>query len=119
MSMNEIDAFLAVIEEPKRSTLAALRRDIASVIPDAQECISYGYPAVRWRGKVIAGFGAFKGHLSYFPHSGSVLTSLGDELASFSQSKGALRFAVDAPLPRQLVEKLVRIRLDQVSVNDA
>jgi uncharacterized protein YdhG (YjbR/CyaY superfamily) len=115
MAKNEIDEYLAGIDEPKRTTLAALRRDIARIIPDAQECISYGLPAFRWRGSVVAGFGAFKDHLSYFPHSGSVLTVLGEELRAYSQSKGALRFGIDDPLPKSVVERLVKVRLDQVS----
>jgi uncharacterized protein YdhG (YjbR/CyaY superfamily) len=65
------------------------------------------------QGKVIAGFAAFKNHLSYLPHSGSVFPELGDELAEYQTSTGALRFAVDAPLPRALVKKLVTVRMRQ------
>ncbi len=60
MSENDIDAYLAALEEPKQSTLRELRRTILGVIPDAEQCISYGMPAFRLRGKVIAGFAAFK-----------------------------------------------------------
>jgi uncharacterized protein YdhG (YjbR/CyaY superfamily) len=76
VSKIEIDHYLAALEEPKQSTLAALRQSILAVIPDAEQCISYGLPAFRVQGKVIAGFGAFKNHLSYLPHSGSVLPDL-------------------------------------------
>jgi hypothetical protein len=56
---------------------------------------------------------AFKNHLSYLPHSGSVFTRLTNELAGCSMSSGALRFGMDKPLPRELVEKLIAVRLDQ------
>jgi uncharacterized protein YdhG (YjbR/CyaY superfamily) len=65
------------------------------------------------RGKVIAGFGAFKNHLSYLPHSGSVFLELGDELAKYKTSSGALQFPVDAPLSKALVKKLIMTRLRQ------
>ncbi len=113
MSKEEIDDYLASLDEPKRRTLTALRRSILDVIPEAEQCISYGLPAFRVQGKVIAGFGAFKNHLSYLPHSGSVFPALGEELGEYTTSTGALRFPVDAPLPEALVGKLVTTRLHQ------
>jgi uncharacterized protein YdhG (YjbR/CyaY superfamily) len=88
MSRREIDDYLATLEEPKRSTLTTLRQSILDVVPEAEQCISYGLPAFRVQGKVIAGFGAFKNHLSYLPHSGSVFPELSDELAQYKTSSG-------------------------------
>jgi uncharacterized protein YdhG (YjbR/CyaY superfamily) len=113
MSAAEIDDYLATIEEPKRSTLARLREDILAVVPEAEQCISYGLPAFRVEGRTIAGFAAFKRHLSYLPHSGSVFPELAEELTGFERSSGALRFPVDQALPRALVEKLIAVRLRQ------
>jgi uncharacterized protein YdhG (YjbR/CyaY superfamily) len=45
---------------PNRSTLEELHREILTVIPDSEQCISYGLPAFRVNGKVVAGFAAFK-----------------------------------------------------------
>ena len=111
MSTEEIDEYLQGIPEPKRSTLQRLRESILRVIPEAKEGISYGLPAFRMNGKVIAGFAAFKNHLSYLPHSGSVLDQLGDDLVGYSMTKGSLHFPVDEPLPDELVHKLLSVRL--------
>jgi uncharacterized protein YdhG (YjbR/CyaY superfamily) len=113
MSSAEIDDYLAAVEEPKRATLQCLRRMILEVVPEAVEGMSYGLPAFRVRGHVIAGFAAFKNHLSYLPHSGSVLPVLADEVAPYQTSKGALRFPIDSPLPQRLVEHLVGVRMAQ------
>jgi uncharacterized protein YdhG (YjbR/CyaY superfamily) len=113
MSAKEIDEYLDSLEEPKRTTLARLRQTILEVLPQAEQGISYGVPAFKVRGKTVAGFAAFKGHLSYLPHSGSVFPELTDDLAGYSTSSGALRFGIQEPLPRQLVEKLITIRLRQ------
>ena len=113
MSRHEIDAYLDALDEPKRTTLSQMRDTILSVIPDAEECISYTMPAFRVRGKVVAGFAAFSNHLSYLPHSGSVFPQLQDELQDYSISSGALRFAIDRPLPVPLVEKLIAVRMHQ------
>jgi len=110
----EIDEYLSTLDEPKRSTLEELRRTILEIVPDAEQCISYGMPAFKVRGKAVAGFAAFKTHLSYFPHSGSVLPALPEDVAGYAGSKGTLQFAVDTPLPRPLVEKLIAVRLSEL-----
>jgi uncharacterized protein YdhG (YjbR/CyaY superfamily) len=115
MSVKEIDTYLEGLDEPKRSTLQQLRETILEIVPDAEQGISYGLPAFRVQGKVVAGFAAFKTHLSYLPHSGSVLPELGDEVAGYGGTKGSLHFPVDQPLPRPLVEKLIAIRLRQIA----
>ena len=113
MSKSEVDKYLASLEEPKRSTLDALRRTILDIVPEVEQCISYGVPAFRLQGKVIAGFAAFKNHVSYLPHSGSVFPELGDALSRYRTSSGALQFPVDRPLPKTLVKKLIAIRKRQ------
>ena len=113
MSAAEIDEYVQALEEPKRGTLTRLRETILDILPDAEQAISYGAPAFKVRGKVIAGFAAFKNHLSYLPHSGLVFPELDAELKGYSTSSGALRFDVDKPLPRLLVQKLIEVRLRQ------
>ena len=113
-----VDAYLAALDEPARSTLEQLRAAILEVVPGAQEAISYGAPAFKVDGKVVAGFAAQRNHLSYLPHSGSVVASLGDELDGYSTSKGAIRFTTDGPLPPTLVAKLVVARLRELGLED-
>lgn len=113
MSKDEVDAYLAALPEPKRSTLEALRQTILDIVPEAEQVISYGVPAFRVQDKVLAGFAAFKNHLSYLPHSGSVFPKLADELAHYKRSTGALQFPVDSPLPKALVKNLIAVRRKQ------
>jgi len=113
MSRQEVDEYLEALPEPKRTTLRQLRSTIAEVVPDAEEEISYGMPAFRLRGTVVAGFAAFKDHLSYLPHSGSVLAQLSGQLAGYRATKSSLHFPADQPLPRALVESLLAVRIRQ------
>ena len=115
MGADEIDAYLSAVDEPKRSTLEALRRSIRAAVPEAEEGISYGMPAFRVDGKVVAGFAAFKNHLAYLPHSGSVLAELAEELAGYERTSGSLHFAIDQPLPDGLVGRLVEAKLAQLA----
>ena len=116
MGAEEVDAYLAELDEPKRSTLEAVRRSIRAAVPEAEEGISYGMPAFRVDGKVVAGFAAFKNHLAYLPHSGSVLAELADELVGYECTSGSLHFAIDEPLPDDLVGRLVEAKLAQLAV---
>jgi uncharacterized protein YdhG (YjbR/CyaY superfamily) len=114
VSTQEVDEYLRSVEEPKRSTLEALRRTILEIVPEAEQVISYRVPAFRVRGKIVAGFAAFRDHLSYLPFSGSVLGQLADELDGYTMTKSSLHFPVDQTLPKSLVEKLIATRLADV-----
>ena len=118
VSAQEIDQYLDALEEQKRATLALLRQNILDFLPQAEQGISYGVPAFKVRGKTIAGFAAFKNHLSYLPHSGSVFPQLKDQLTGYSTSSGALRFDIGHALPAPLVEKLIAVRLKQAFPED-
>jgi uncharacterized protein YdhG (YjbR/CyaY superfamily) len=110
LSAEDVDTYLQGIDEPKRSTLEALRRTILEIVPDAEQVISYKVPAFRVEGRIVAGFAAFKGHLSYLPFSGSVLPALVSELEGYTMTRSALHFPVDRPLPKTLVRKLIAAR---------
>ena len=86
------------------------------IVPGADQCLSYGAPAFKVDGQTVAGFAAYKNHLSYLPHSGTVLATLGDEVAAYETSKGALKFAVDKPLPKPLIEQLVTTRMRELGL---
>jgi uncharacterized protein YdhG (YjbR/CyaY superfamily) len=116
VSREEIDAYLAGVEEPGRGTLKHLREAISQAVPEAEEGLAYGAPAFRVRGKTVAGFAAFKSHLSYLPHSGSVLGELRDDVVGYETSKGALKFGLDDLLPEWLVQKLVEARMRELGL---
>ncbi len=114
MAAPDIDSYLAGLDEVSRDALQRLRRRILEEVPDAEECISYGMPAFKLHGKTVAGFAAFKNHLSYLPHSGSVLGALSTDLTGYEMTKGSLHFPVDEPLPASLVHDLVTTRMREL-----
>jgi uncharacterized protein YdhG (YjbR/CyaY superfamily) len=114
VSAREVDEYLRAVEAPKRGTLETLRRTILEIVPEAEQAISYRVPAFRVRGQTVAGFAAFKDHLSYLPFSGSVLGQLATELDGYTMTKSSLHFPVDRPLPKTLVKKLIAARLTEI-----
>src|SRR5215470_10533159 len=104
-----INEYLARVTPEKRAALNKLRRTIHTAFPRAEECISYGIPAFRLDGRVVAWFAAAAHHLSFFP--GGVLDPFKEELKGYQTSKGTVRFQPDHPLPAALVRKMIKARI--------
>jgi uncharacterized protein YdhG (YjbR/CyaY superfamily) len=114
VSASEIDAYLEMVPEHQRESLRTLRARILVAVPEAEEGISYRVPAFRVDGAVVAGFASFANHMSYLPFSGSILSQMSDEIASFSHTKSALHFTEDAALSDELVRRLVALRRAEI-----
>jgi len=112
-----IGEYLRGVPEDRRRALEDLRSKIRSIAPDVEECISYGMPAFRLRGAVVAGFRATKKGCSYFPFSGVTLETVAPFVSAYDQSKGALHFSPDEPLPAALVRRLIKARLSEIAAS--
>jgi uncharacterized protein YdhG (YjbR/CyaY superfamily) len=109
-----IDRYLATIGRHRRAQLEELRLLIRRVVPAAEECISYGMPAFRVDGGVLAGFAATKAGCSYYPFSGRTLSDLASELGGYRRTKSALHLSAEQPLPVRLLRKLLGARLAEI-----
>src|SRR5262249_23470620 len=107
----DVDAYLRKVPEPARTTLKKVRAMIRSAAPkEATEAISYGMPAFKYKGMLVA-YAAFPKHCSFFPASGELLKEFAQDLKGYPCSKGTIRFAMDKPLPGTLVRKIVKARV--------
>ena len=80
--------------------------------------ISYGMPAFRLNGKLIAGFKAAANHCSFHPMSGDTVATLNADLARYDTSRGTIRFSARAGLPATLILKWLRreLRRDELLI---
>ena len=102
---------------PHRTTMLAMRESILEIVPKAEEVISYGMPAFKLNGKIVAGLLANKNHVGFYPFSGSVLSNFKADLAKFSQTKSALHVPIDQPLKKSLLAMLIKARISQCAVS--
>jgi uncharacterized protein YdhG (YjbR/CyaY superfamily) len=109
-----IDARLAALPEPQRAALQALRETIATTAPGAEETISYSMPAFRYHGRALVSYDGFKRHCSLFPMGSEIIERHKDEFAAFATSKGTLHFTSENPIPKPLVELIVRERMSSI-----
>jgi uncharacterized protein YdhG (YjbR/CyaY superfamily) len=109
-----IDAYLATLPPDQRAALQRLRVQVARLVPDAVETISYGMPAFTLNGRVFFWYAGWKDHCSIYPLSGAFLEAHRDELKRYRRTKGSLHFTPAVPLPDALVEDLVHERLAEM-----
>ena len=93
-----------------------LRAKVLKAAPNAEEVVSYGMPAFKVNGEVVAGIMAAKAHVGYYPFSGSTLAGFKRELARYRTTKSAIHVPVGRPLSQLLVSKLIRARVSQCKV---
>lgn len=113
--MSPTDAYLDALPDAPRRALIDLRQTILDAVPEAVEHFSYGMPAFRYAGASLVWMGASARHCALYgiPEAG-----LEDALAGYDTSgRGTLRFAPDAPLPPDLVRRLLAARIAQIDAS--
>jgi uncharacterized protein YdhG (YjbR/CyaY superfamily) len=104
----EVEAYLARVPEPARTTLEKMRAMIRAAAPkEATEAISYRIPSFQYKGGLVA-YAAFKGHCSFFPMGARAIEEFAEELIPYRVTKGTIHFALDKPLPAGLVKMMVK-----------
>lgn len=108
-----IDEYIAAAPADVKPILKKIRRTIAVAAPDAAEEISYQMPAFRQNG-ILLYFAAFKNHIGVYPPV-SADAKLEKALAPYRGPKGNLRFLLHEPIPYDLIEKIVQLRVKQAA----
>jgi uncharacterized protein YdhG (YjbR/CyaY superfamily) len=106
-----IDAYIAAAPPDRRARLDELRAAIRAAAPEAEETISYGMPAFAQHGTLVY-FAALKNHIGFYP-TASGIAAFQEELAAYEGTKGAVRFPLDRPLPLDLIQRIVRFRVEE------
>jgi len=103
-----VEAYLARVPEPARTTLEKMRTMSRAAAPkETTEAISYAIPSFQLKGGLVA-YAAFKDHCSFFPMGASAIEEFAVELKGYRVSKGTIHFPLDKPLPSALVKKMVK-----------
>jgi uncharacterized protein YdhG (YjbR/CyaY superfamily) len=108
--MGSVDDLIAGLDEPRGSALQHVLDLAMGAVPEAEQGMSYGVPALRLRGRPLLGFNAWDTHLAIYPFSPAAIEPVSEALDGFSVSKGTVRFTVEHPLPDHAVTTIVRAR---------
>ncbi len=106
-----IDAYIAAAPPDRRALLEQLRAAIHAAAPEARETISYNMPAFVQNGTLVY-FATMKDHIGFYPTAGGI-AALQADLAAYEGIKGAVRFPLDRPVPLDLIQRIVRFRVEE------
>ncbi len=105
----DVDTYIAAFPEETQVLLQSMRSIITKAAPKAEEIISYGMPAYKQE-SVLVYFAGYKHHIGFYPTSSGIL-NFTKEIAAYKNSKGAVQFPLDKPLPSKLITQIVKFRV--------
>ena len=114
--MNEVDKYLAGIDNKQKAELQRIRKVIQHTLPEVEEVISYGMPVYKYNKKYLIGIAAFKDHMSVFPGSGPI-ESIKGKLKDYKISKGTIQFTLERPIPEYLIKQIIKYRINEIEDN--
>jgi uncharacterized protein YdhG (YjbR/CyaY superfamily) len=95
-------------------SLQKIRQSIKDQVPEGTEGISYGIPVINFGGTYLLYFAGFKAHLSVYPITWALETSLENEIKPYRSGRGTLKFSLDKPIPYDLIGRLAKIRAQEI-----
>lgn len=107
-----IDEYIKTFPNSVQDKLQEIRNIVKKLAPTAIETISYGMPTFKLNGKNLIHFAGYKNHIGFYP-TPSGITNFEKELSIYKTSKGAAQFKIDEVLPRKLIEKIVKFRIEE------
>src|SRR5947209_14492465 len=113
----DIESYISKFPTAVQVILEKVRETIRHAAPEATETISYMMPAFRQHG-ILVYFAAWKKHIGMYPPiSGD--KALERAIARYAGPKGNLQFPLDEPMPFDLIERIVKLRVKQDSAKAA
>jgi uncharacterized protein YdhG (YjbR/CyaY superfamily) len=113
----DIDGYISQFPAHVQAILQKVRATISSTAPEAKETISYLMPAFKLHG-ILVYFAAWEKHIGLYPPiSGE--KALEKAVARYAGPKGNLQFPLDEPIPYDLIERIVRLRVKRDSARVA
>lgn len=106
-----IDEYIALFPVDMQEKLQLLRKTILDCAPNAAEKIAYGIPTFYLR-KNLVHFAGYKKHIGFYPGASSI-ANFQNEISKYKNSKGAIQFPHDKPLPITLIKKIVKFKLKE------
>lgn len=111
---DEVTAYISTLEEPVRGRIEELYAAVRAIVPESEEGLSYGMPALLYRGKGLFSAMSTKQHIGVYPFGN--LGEFAEEVtaAGLGSTKGAIHLRGDEDLPAGLLERLVSRRVAQI-----
>ena len=113
----EIAPHFKKFSKEHQETALAIREKVFSIIPEAKEIIKYGMPTYQWNGNDICGILINKGHIGFYPYSGSLIAKFPEINKKYSTTKGSIHVPIGESISRALLSKIIRAKVSSCSVS--
>jgi uncharacterized protein YdhG (YjbR/CyaY superfamily) len=110
---NNIDEYIAGFQADTQENLQQVRAVIKQLVPEAVESISYGMPAFTLNNRYLVYFAGYKKHISIYPVPPGNIVFEKDFAAYKTSGKGTIQFALEKPIPVELLKKVVVYRVQE------
>lgn len=105
-----VDDYIQTFPKDVRAILEQIRQTIQKAVPEAEEVISYQIPAFKYHGWIFY-FSAHKKHFSLScPPPCAAFEAFKEELSGYKQSKSAVQFPLDEPVPVKLLHNMAQVQ---------
>jgi uncharacterized protein YdhG (YjbR/CyaY superfamily) len=108
-----IDKYIAEFPAETKKILTKIRKIVRELAPKAEETIKYGIPTFVLHENLVH-FAAYAKHIGFYP-TPSVIEHFAKELGGYKKAKGSVQFPLDTPMPYELIARMVKFRVKQVS----
>jgi uncharacterized protein YdhG (YjbR/CyaY superfamily) len=108
---NPIDDYIATFPEETQLLLNQVREVIESVAIGAEQTIKYAMPTYVYYGNLVH-FAGYKNHIGFYP-APSGLNAFPIEISKYKNSKGAVQFPINEPMPLEFIKKIVLFRMQK------
>ena len=114
--LNSVDEYISSKPKSAQRMLKRVRSAIRRALPSTiEEMISYGLPTYKVHGRPVIYFAGWKEHYSIYPSTDRLVTAFTDQLARYEVSKGTIRFPFSESVPTELIHRIAKFRLKEVT----
>ena len=115
--MAEIDEYLAGLDSENAKIIGDAYATARTLVPEAEQGISYGMPALIFHSRPLLSLMRAKGHIGIYPYSAVVVAAVLETLPAIDglrAAKGTVRLPLGAEIPEIVIRQLVLARSDEI-----
>jgi len=117
--MGTVDDYLESLDPHDRAVVSHVFDVVREAVPDVEQGMSYGMPALKYRDKALIAVMRTRKHIGVYPFSGRVPEVVAEglpaaEREALAYDKGTIRFQPDHPLPDDTIRAIVAARVAEI-----
>ena len=110
---NDFESYFSLFPASTQQLLQEIKKTIKTIIPNADETISYGIPTFKLNNKNLVHFAGYKNHIGFYPGAQAII-DFNEKLKNYKLSKGTIQFSLDKPIPHKLIKEIIKYRLKKI-----